>query len=132
MSEVASRAKDPDPDFILDVKVGQWAVIWMRAEERYLAAFRVAEVYAPNEAKDYCGHPHSAPYQRVALEGCALVPTSSSSGGEMKIFDTKAEANLFVVEATLEKLKADLRAEKDAHRATRMKVYELGRILKSF
>lgn len=116
-----------DEDIILDAKVGQFAVTKMASGE--LHATRIAEIYPPNtEGQVFCGRTiESAPYQRIHLEGLALVGSSAVQ----RIIDTEVECKLFMAEEALKRTIAELEMEKAAHVRTREKLATIRQTLRS-
>lgn len=113
---------------ILDVHVGDYAVT--RMCDGSLEVARVEGVYPPNtEGQFYSGHPTGPrPYQCIALEGIALIPSSLDN---LQIFKSKVEADVAVLREQLARAEAELFEEKQAHVATREKLASIRNVLRS-
>ena len=103
----------------------KYAAVQMCGDGEFFKVARVLDVYAPNETKDYGGHPHTAPHERVAVEGIGLL----SSASVLRFFRTKTAAQLFEVKDLLRRAKEDLNAEAAAHAEICQRMEEVGRIL---
>jgi len=95
-------------DILLDAKtVGQFAVTSMGNGQ--LHATRIAGIYPPNtKGQVYCDRViEPAPYQCVALEGVALVP----SRAVLRVLATEIECRLFETEEELKHVQHQVRFE---------------------